>query len=245
VSEVSHRLDVELVTRGLARSRGQARDLVKAGSVLLDGSVAKKASTPVHAAQMLELAGGVERWVSRAAYKLVRPWRRSAPMDSALPASDVSTSGQPPEGSARCCCNTAPARSSLWTSVMASWPKNWPSTPVSSNARATTFAMPARATWEGLPSSWWRTSVSSLCGSCCPFCGKLVEPTGDLVVLVKPQFEVGRERLGKGGIVRSAVNRARVIEEVVAAALACALTPKALCLSPIRGAPETRSTYCG
>jgi 23S rRNA (cytidine1920-2'-O)/16S rRNA (cytidine1409-2'-O)-methyltransferase len=69
-----------------------------------------------------------------------------------------------------------------------------------------------------------------------PVLGKLVEPTGDLVVLVKPQFEVGRERLGKGGIVRSAVNRARVIEEVVAAALACALTPKALCLSPIRGA---------
>ena len=69
-----------------------------------------------------------------------------------------------------------------------------------------------------------------------PVLGTLVEPTGDIVVLVKPQFEVGRERLGKGGIVRSAVNRARVIEEVVAAALACALTAKALCLSPIRGA---------
>jgi len=48
-----------------------------------------------------------------------------------------------------------------------------------------------------------------------PVLGKLVEPTGDLVVLVKPQFEVGRERLGKGGIVRSAVNRAKAIEEVV------------------------------
>jgi 23S rRNA (cytidine1920-2'-O)/16S rRNA (cytidine1409-2'-O)-methyltransferase len=69
-----------------------------------------------------------------------------------------------------------------------------------------------------------------------PVLGTLVEPTGDLVVLVKPQFEVGRERLGKGGIVRSAVNRARVIHEVVAAALACTLTAKGLCLSPIRGA---------
>jgi 23S rRNA (cytidine1920-2'-O)/16S rRNA (cytidine1409-2'-O)-methyltransferase len=54
--------------------------------------------------------------------------------------------------------------------------------------------------------------------------------------LVKPQFEVGRERLGKGGIVRSAVNRASVIEEVVAAASTCGLTAKALCHSPIRGA---------
>jgi len=71
VNEVAHRLDVELVARGLARSRGQARDLVKAGSVLIDGSPAKKVATPVHADQSLELAAGVEGWVSRAAYKLV------------------------------------------------------------------------------------------------------------------------------------------------------------------------------
>ena len=51
-----------------------------------------------------------------------------------------------------------------------------------------------------------------------PVLRDLVEPTGDLVLLVKPQFEVGRERLGKRGIVRSAGNRAMVIEEVVAAA---------------------------
>ena len=63
----------------------------------------------------------------------------------------------------------------------------------------------------------------------------LVEPSGDLVLLVKPQFEVGREHLGKGGIVRSPVERARVIEEVVAAAVAAGLCAKALCASPIRG----------
>src|ERR1019366_6979029 len=45
--------------------------LVKAGSVLIDGSPAKKVATPVHAGQSLELAAGVEGWVSRAAYKLV------------------------------------------------------------------------------------------------------------------------------------------------------------------------------
>ena len=62
MNEVSHRLDVELVARGLARSRGQARDLVKAGSVLLDGSPAKKVATPVHSGQRLELAAGVQGW---------------------------------------------------------------------------------------------------------------------------------------------------------------------------------------
>ena len=70
MSEATHRLDVELVRRGLARSRGQARELLEAGSVLLDGSSATKASTPVNEVQNLELASGVQGWVSRAAYKL-------------------------------------------------------------------------------------------------------------------------------------------------------------------------------
>jgi 23S rRNA (cytidine1920-2'-O)/16S rRNA (cytidine1409-2'-O)-methyltransferase len=69
-----------------------------------------------------------------------------------------------------------------------------------------------------------------------PVLRDLVEPTGDLVLLVKPQFEVGRERLGKRGIVRSAGNRAMVIEEVVAAATTAGLRARALCVSPIRGA---------
>jgi 23S rRNA (cytidine1920-2'-O)/16S rRNA (cytidine1409-2'-O)-methyltransferase len=69
-----------------------------------------------------------------------------------------------------------------------------------------------------------------------PVLRDLVEPTGDLVLLVKPQFEVGREHLGKGGIVRSPLDRARVIQEVVAAAATARLNARALCASPIRGA---------
>jgi len=56
------------------------------------------------------------------------------------------------------------------------------------------------------------------------------------VLLVKPQFEVGRERLGKGGIVRAASNRAMAIEGVVGAAREAGLNAKALRASPIRGA---------
>jgi 23S rRNA (cytidine1920-2'-O)/16S rRNA (cytidine1409-2'-O)-methyltransferase len=63
-----------------------------------------------------------------------------------------------------------------------------------------------------------------------------VEDTGDLVLLVKPQFEVGRERLGKGGGVRAASNRAMAIEGVVGAAREAGLNAKALRASPIRGA---------
>jgi 23S rRNA (cytidine1920-2'-O)/16S rRNA (cytidine1409-2'-O)-methyltransferase len=56
------------------------------------------------------------------------------------------------------------------------------------------------------------------------------------VLLVKPQFEVGRERLGKRGIVRSAGDRAMAIEGVASAARAAGLNVIGLCASPIRGA---------
>jgi 23S rRNA (cytidine1920-2'-O)/16S rRNA (cytidine1409-2'-O)-methyltransferase len=58
---------------------------------------------------------------------------------------------------------------------------------------------------------------------------------GDLVVLVKPQFEVGRERLGHGGVVRSASERARSIVEVATVAETSGLHPRGLRPSPIRG----------
>ena len=55
------------------------------------------------------------------------------------------------------------------------------------------------------------------------------------MVLVKPQFEVGRTRLGKGGIVRAQGDRAWAVTEVARAAVAADLHPRALARSPIEG----------
>lgn len=63
------RLDAALVARGLARSRGQARDLIGAGEVSLNGAVARKASAQV--SDHDELAARQDPWVSRAAHKLL------------------------------------------------------------------------------------------------------------------------------------------------------------------------------
>ena len=63
----------------------------------------------------------------------------------------------------------------------------------------------------------------------------LTTPDGDLVVLVKPQFEVGRDRLGHGGVVRSARERARAIVEVATVAEASGLHPLGIRASPLRG----------
>ncbi len=64
----------------------------------------------------------------------------------------------------------------------------------------------------------------------------LLRPDGHGVLLVKPQFEVGRERLGKNGLVRDPAQRARVLCEVIDAAVAANLTPRDVCHSPVRGA---------
>jgi 23S rRNA (cytidine1920-2'-O)/16S rRNA (cytidine1409-2'-O)-methyltransferase len=236
VNEVTHRLDVELVAKGLARSRGQARDLVKAGSVLLDGSPATKVSTPVRADQSLELAAGVEGWVSRAALKLLAALEAFGP--GGLSAAD------------KRCFDVGAAAGGFTQVLLRQGAREVVALDVGHGQLAEELAgdprviersgvnvRDVRAGDLGGPAELLVADLSFISlRMVLPVLRDLVKPTGDLVLLVKPQFEVGRERLGKGGIVRSADNRARVIEEVVAAATTAGLKAKALCGSPIRGA---------
>jgi|SRR5882672_5261408 len=64
----------------------------------------------------------------------------------------------------------------------------------------------------------------------------LLKDTGRLITLIKPQFEVGRGEVGKGGIVRDAQKHARVIEEVNGAAKQLGLQLRSVIESPIHGA---------
>lgn len=64
----------------------------------------------------------------------------------------------------------------------------------------------------------------------------LLRETGELILLIKPQFEVGRGEVGKGGIVREPEKRARVIAEVNRAAQGLGLRLEKIIESPIRGA---------
>ena len=82
------RLDVELVRRGLARSRGHARSLIDAGDVSVHGRPATKPAVPVATEDPIEVRERGPRWVGRAADKLVgaleefgwaRIWLREAP----------------------------------------------------------------------------------------------------------------------------------------------------------------------
>jgi 23S rRNA (cytidine1920-2'-O)/16S rRNA (cytidine1409-2'-O)-methyltransferase len=71
----------------------------------------------------------------------------------------------------------------------------------------------------------------------------LLLPEADLLVLVKPQFEAGREEVGKGGLVLDAAVHARVIDEVAAAANALGLTRVAMTESPITGTEGNREFF--
>lgn len=68
-----------------------------------------------------------------------------------------------------------------------------------------------------------------------PAVAPLLEPTGDAVFLVKPQFEVGRERLGHGGVVTSAAEHARVLEQVVRSATSIGWQVWGIERSPVTG----------
>ena len=68
----------------------------------------------------------------------------------------------------------------------------------------------------------------------------LLAPGGDVVALVKPQFEAGREEVGKGGIVRDAAVHQRVIDEVVDEARRLGFVVAGLTPSPIAGAEGNR-----
>jgi 23S rRNA (cytidine1920-2'-O)/16S rRNA (cytidine1409-2'-O)-methyltransferase len=68
----------------------------------------------------------------------------------------------------------------------------------------------------------------------------LLKEGGRVVVLIKPQFEVGKGEVGKGGVVRDPAQHARVVEEVNAAARALGLTVSGVTDSPITGADGNR-----
>jgi 23S rRNA (cytidine1920-2'-O)/16S rRNA (cytidine1409-2'-O)-methyltransferase len=68
----------------------------------------------------------------------------------------------------------------------------------------------------------------------------LLQPEGRIVLLIKPQFEVGRGEVGKGGIVRDEAQQARVVAEVNGAAQALGLTVGGVIASPITGADGNR-----
>ena len=191
------RLDAELVRRGLVATRSQARSAVRGGLVLVSGRSASKPSTLVDAAEPLELVGEPRRFASRAGEKL-EP--RSNGSRSTCMVATPWTRGRRPAASRTAC--SVEARRTWWrsTSATGSQRKSLGQT----NASRSSIG-PTCATCPGHAVRAPAIVVADLSSSAPPRdpgARPVLVGDADLVLLVKPQFEVGRERVGSGGVVR-------------------------------------------
>ena len=231
----SSRLDAELVRRGLARSRGHARELVDAGLVDVRGRRASKPSAPVTATDEVAVRDAGPTWVSRAAYKLVGALEVFAPLGLTVQGRRCLDVGASTGGFTQVLLHHRAAhvvaldvgRDQL-AAVVAGDPR------VTERSQTTVRGLLPEAIGGPVDLLVADLSFISLTLVLETFRG-LLRDDGDAVVLVKPQFEVGRTRLGKGGIVRDQGDRAWAITEVAGAAVAAGLHPRALAPSPIQG----------
>ena len=118
------RLDAELVRRGLARSRGQAAELVVAGRVTVGGQVATKAATAIGPDDPLLVISDDDQpalCLARRREAGGRTWPRSSRSDYGSPAVAVSTPAPRPADSPMSCCVAAPRLLSLSTSATGNW----------------------------------------------------------------------------------------------------------------------------
>ena len=234
---MTRRLDVELVARGLARSRTQARELVTAGVVLVDGRPASKPAVPVGDSTTIELTREPDRWVGRAALKLLHA---------------LDTWPVPVEG--RRCLDVGASTGGFTQVLLERGAAHVTALDVGHDQLVATIGADPRV--RDLPGTNIRDVDAAALGGrfdlvvsdlsfislaiALPAMRPLVTDEGDLVVLVKPQFEVGRERLSRTGVVTSPHERRRVLRDVAQVAAELDLQLHGASASPIAGGDGNR-----
>ena len=223
------RLDVALVARGLAESREKAQSLIVAGLVTVDGRPAQKAAEPVgpDAVLTVETSDG---FVSRGGEKL----------EHALATFGVAVDGL--------VCLDAGASTGGFTDVLlrrgarrvyavdvGHGQLDWR---LRGDARVVVMERTNVRTLEALPEpvdvAVADVSFISL-RLVLPTIARLSRPAAPIVVLVKPQFEAGKDQVPRGGVVRDPAVHRRVLTDLWDWTLAHGLTPRGLTPSPIRG----------
>jgi 23S rRNA (cytidine1920-2'-O)/16S rRNA (cytidine1409-2'-O)-methyltransferase len=229
------RLDALLMERGLAASRERARALILAGQVRVGGQPVTKAGTAVAQDAEVELLVADHPYVGRGGLKLEHALKTFNVDVRGRLALDIgaSTGGftdvMLQQGAARVVALDVGHGQLDWTL------RNDPRVVVLERVNARTL------TPEQLPDDARVFDLVTIDVSfislrqVLPVVPPLLAPRGDVIALVKPQFEAGRREVGKGGIVRDASVQARVVREVIDAALALGLSLAGSTESPITG----------
>ncbi|MGK2869181.1 MAG: TlyA family RNA methyltransferase [Mycobacterium sp.] len=202
------RVDAELVRRGLARSRQQAAELIGAGRVRIDGMPAAKPATAVSVDANLTVAADERTWVSRGAHKLI----------GALDAFGVNVEGRR--------CLDAGASTGGFTEVLLD---RGAAEVVAADVGYGQLAWSLRS--DERVHVLERTNVRALTpeaiggpvdlvvadlsfislATVLPALTACAARDADIVPMVKPQFEVGKDRVGAGGVVSDPALRADAV----------------------------------
>lgn len=238
------RLDAELVARGLAPSRTQALTLVRDGRVLLDGVVVTKPSTPVPPEGTLTLAPAdddaasawiTRGWVGRGAVKLDHALALWAPRGLVV--------------RGRRCLDVGASTGGFTQVLLEHGADHVVALDVGHGQLDPRVAHDPRVT--DLPGTNVRDVTAAAVGGpvgvvvgdvsfisltyVLPALPALCEEGAELVLLVKPQFEVGRQALASDGVVRAPVVRERALTTVVASAREHGFEVGDLDRSPVTG----------
>lgn len=228
------RLDLLLTTRGLFPSREQARAAIMAGEVLVDEVKIDKAGAQVAADVVIRLLGQRLPYVSRGGLKLAKAIASFRLDFSGCLVIDIGAS----TGGFVDCALQHGARLVYAVDVghnQLAWKlRTDPRVKVleKTNARYLDRSV-IDVTADIITAD---VSFISLTQALPAAIGHLLRPGGAVVALIKPQFEAGREAVGKGGVVRDRAVHHAVIEKIVTALAALGLSVRGLDFSPITGA---------
>lgn len=242
MATVKKRLDVLLVERGLAESRQRAQAVIMSGQVYVDGRKTEKAGIQLEEQVPIEVRGQTLAYVSRGGLKLEKALRTFSGLDlNGVTAIDA---GASTGGFTDCMLQNGAAK--IYAVDVGYGQLAWSlrqDARVVCMERTNVRYLTAEQIPEPLDFGTVDVSFISL-RLILPALRRLLKPDGQVVCLVKPQFEAGREKVGKKGVVRDPAVHLEVLKHFQDHAREAGFIVKDISFSPIRG-PEGNIEYLG
>ena len=236
---MKERLDVLLVKRNLAASREKAKAVIMSGSVYVEGQKEDKPGTAFPEEVQIEVRGHTLPYVSRGGLKLEKALRNFALSVEGKVCTDVGSS----TGGFTDCMLQNGARKVFAIDVgrgQLDWKLRQDERVVCMEKTNIRYVTPEDI-GEPVDFSSVDVSIISLTKVLVPIRDYLTEE-GEIAALIKPQFEAGRNKVGKKGVVREKSTHLEVIQKVAEYAVSVGFDVLELAFSPIRG-PEGNIEY--
>lgn len=237
---MKERLDVILVSGGLAESREKAKAVIMAGSVFVDGQKEDKAGAMFDREKVkIEVKSSAQRYVSRGGYKLEKAINCFGVLAAGKVCMDI---GASTGGFTDCMLQNGAVK--VYSVDVGHGQLDWK---LRNDARVvcmekTNFRYMVREDIAEEPDfASVDVSFISLTKILFPL-RRILKDGGSVVCLIKPQFEAGREKVGKKGVVKEPAVHREVICKVLDFADSLGYTADALDYSPIKG-PEGNIEY--